>query len=312
MILFLVLVICIVAFLFANFFYKKSTYYKSINKNLFKFNCIDRDIEVVNIGSFPSIYCFDWESQEDVNGYNLGVGPEEIYYDNRMLQFYVNKNKPNKLIVIHLITPLLFCENKYTKKLPYNIRYSVVLPNVDVKVPFILYYIEKHFPLIRKMISAIANRVKRIVASEQSKDVSGISSKTQADLMIKGWLEQNPRLNNFKDISQYEENKEFVEYQLGQLRELVDFCKSKSISYVAVLGPVSEYIRSFFSDEFINAFVRDNLQKAGVNRDNILDYYDCEKYSSMNNYTNGLFLTEDARRIFTKDIVNELKIRRFL
>ncbi len=309
--LFLVLVV-FVAFLCANFFYRKSTYFKFINKNLLKFNSIPRDIEVVNIGSFPSIYGFDWENQDCVRGFNLGVGPEEVYYDNKMFQFYVNTNKPSKLIVVHWITPLLFCENKYIRKIPYNIRYSAILPGRDVKVPLVLYYIEKYFPLIRKIISAIINRLKRIFTREQGKEIDRISSKTQADLMIKGWLEQNPSLKDFKDISQYEANKEFIEYQLGQLTELVEFCKSKNITYLAVLGPVSEYIRSYFSDEFISAFVRDNLQKAGVGRNRILDYYDCKKYSSMNNYTNGLFLTEDARRIFTKDIVNELKKRRFL
>lgn len=307
----LIFTVCIVLFLLSNYFYKKSGYYKSLNEQFTKFLNVPSNTEVINIGSFPSVYCFDWDAEKSVKGFNLGVGPEEIFYDNKMLQFYINRNISEKMTVIHLITPLLFCENKYTKEIPYNIRYACILERKDVNVAAPLFYIEKYFPLGRKLISAVLNRLTRII-SKRRIVVDNISPEAQADLMIQGWLEQNPRLNDFKNINQYDANREYVEYQQKQLKELVDFCKLNNLIYIAVIGPVSEYIRAYFSEEFVDRFVRDNLRNVGLGNERILDFYNCEKYSAMSNYSNGLFLKAHSRKEFTKDVVKELQRRGFL
>ncbi len=309
-----ILIIIVLLFSFtiiANAIYKKSRYYRSLNNQFFKCSTAPADTEIINIGSFPSVYCFDWSVDRTVRGFNLGIGPEEIYYDNKMLQYY-HRERSDIKVVIHLITPLLFCENRYTNKLPYNVRYSVVLPKNDVRVSACAYYMEKYFPLIRKTIEAAVNRISRFKIKGNVQDVSNLTPKQQADAIMSGWLKENPGLQNFTDPRQGIHQEKFFNYQIESLKEMVEFCSKSGLTYVPVIGPVSEYIRSFFSDEFIRRFVWDNLLESSISEDSIINYYDSTDYSSMDNYTNGLFLNDITRKRFTIDVINELKRRQIL
>ena len=98
------------------------------------FKNIPDGLDVVNIGSGPSLHDFDWSAVPEINGYNLAVSPEDFRYDARMIRNYGHHLKTGGVVVI-VICPLSFAENEYLYRDSFSEKYVGLLPKKDVDLP---------------------------------------------------------------------------------------------------------------------------------------------------------------------------------
>ena len=66
---------------------------KDLNELSDRFASIPKELDVVNIGSGPSYYDFDWSAVPEISGFNMAVAPEDFRYDARIIKHYGGHEK---------------------------------------------------------------------------------------------------------------------------------------------------------------------------------------------------------------------------
>ena len=277
------------------------------------FKNIPDGLDVVNIGSGPSLHDFDWSAVPEINGYNLAVSPEDFRYDARMIRNYGHHLKTGGVVVI-VICPLSFAENEYLYGDSFSEKYVGLLPKKDVDLPEWKYMLYRTVPCIlpvkRTVIRyarAVIRRIKRAEVPTgkgrfEAEPVSGVSA------LVNGWIKDNRYLKDLQDPSQAEYYKDTFGRKRRDLTDVADGCQSQGLFPVLLLPPMSRQLWECMSQEFVRRFVYDNLAEIQAKGIPLLDYMDDGRFQEPGCYdNNGLFLNGSARQQFTRIVWNDIQ-----
>lgn len=301
----ILLIVILVAILLCNLLYYITTEFQNKKRIRRKFLNITPDVKIINIGSGPSLKAFDWDGYN--MGENLAIAPENFRYDLRILKNYCSDLKENT-IILHVICPLSFAKNVHLKGKTFSKGYVEILPASDVDLHSGDYFIEKYFPIISRPYKVCVAIFRKILNCEwvEPECLSEEDVNKRTNELVRNWLNDNPGLENFKDAEQYEEFEIDFYENIEDLKMIYEFCLGKKYRYFAVLTPLSEYMLSYFSTEFLDKFLYKNLNRSGIPQECILDYQRDSEFSKSTCYTNGLFLNTGCRKTFTKKVIGNL------
>lgn len=277
-------------------------YGKDLNELKARFSSIPKELDIVNIGSGPSFYDFDWSAVPGISGYNLAVAPEDFRYDARILKYYGNHVKKGGIVVV-VVCPLSFVKNDYLYKDSFSEKYVFILPTVDVDLPKWKYMLYRYCPFVLKgknLVQIVIRRMRKKLVCKRQIPLS------PTEELVKRWILDNEYLTNLKDSSQAEYYLDTFLEKRRDLRTVLNTCYKKKFRPVIVLPPMSNDLRQNISDSFIQRFVYDNLKEMVIDDTPILDYIDDARFNDVSNYTNGLFLTQKMRKVFTNTVWDEI------
>lgn len=266
------------------------------------FSNLNDQYDIVNIGSGPSYYDFNWSGIDKVKGYSFAVSPEDFRYDRRILHNYAKYIKPNGIVII-VICPLSFAENQYLLNDYYSFKYVGVLPQSEISLSKLKYKAYKNSIgkfLINNYyrVCAMPQLLKSFLYRKKDKQLSA------EERLVEGWLRDNPYLSNLKDLPNCDLTKGFEEKKI-ELNAIIDECINLNFRPVILIPPISEKLRTFFSKEFLNVFVYGNIRDLS-DRVTVLDFLYNEDYGSSYLYSNGLFLKREFASEFTRTVLAQL------
>lgn len=271
--------------------------------NFVNFPNLKGKYDVINIGSGPSEHDFNWSAIHEKKGYNFAVSPEDFRYDARILKNFGKYVKKDGIVLI-VICPLSFAENAYLLEESFSYKYVKVLPAKDVDIPLWKYTLLKKSFLrlcivsFNRFIHIPCYVIKHLFRKQ-------VPSLNKEEELVNCWLKDNPYLINLKDIP--EKNLSVVfEKKCDDLRKVVEVCYSNSLIPVFVLPPVSNTLQGYFSEEFLNYFLYENIKRVDEAIP-LLDYMKDKCFSDDDFFTNGLFLKEEYTKQFTKDVLLKLE-----
>lgn len=264
---------------------------------------ITDDLEMVNIGSGPSYYAFDYQ-YIPIRGCNLSIPPQSVYHDYALLNHYNCKLKKGAIIII-ITCPLSFAQNKFHRTTAYRNRYYNILSENEVDGgTSVEYFICKYFPLLLnpKQIIRIFKDVK---PAEESKPVINLSK--DAEKVLKGWIENN-YVHDLKDATQREIHLDEFERVIIEYQKMLQLCQEKEWRPFFVIPPVSQPIREVISTEFRKSFVMDNIDKANIINVPVLDYFYSDQIADDKYFLNSIFLNGEGRKKFMKLLWKDIKM----
>ena len=291
-----------------NILYRHTSQYKNEQSQYLRLKHMEKNLDIVNIGSGPSLYAFDWENT-NLQGCNMAIWPEDFRYDYRILKEYYPCLKKRDGIVIQAISPLSFANNSYIHSTNFSEKYVYILPYEEVDLPFLQYILEKYFPLINhpRRIKVFFKRAK-IEELLDDTESGQEKKKKSSENFVKGWIAENPGLKNLKDVNAQEIFRDDFKRNINDLNKTYHFCLEKNIQYYAVVLPISKYLNSFFSKQFLDVFLFDNIKGTDIPEERVLNFLNDRQFGEMDLYTNGLFLNKIGRKKFTKIILNKIMI----
>lgn len=269
------------------------------------FSNLKGQYDVVNIGSGPSYYDFNWSGIDEVKGYSFAVSPEDFRYDRRILHNYAKFIKPNGIVII-VVCPLSFAENQYLLSDYYSFKYVGVLPRSEISLSKFKYKAYKNS--IGKFIidnyyrvCAIPQLLKSLFYRKKDKQLS------PEERLVVGWLRDNPYLSNLKDLPDCDLTKGFEEKKI-ELNKIINECINLNLRPVILIPPVSNKLYTFFSKKFLKVFVYDNISDL-PEEVMVLDFLHNKKYGGDHLYSNGLFLKHEFASDFTRDVLASLGLK---
>lgn len=125
--------------------------------------------------------------------------------------------------------------------------------------------------------------------------------------MEQAWC-RNFGLKNLKDASAAAKMASEFELNRNYLREIVGQIRTIGAKPVLVIPPMTDVMLNRFSDEFLEAFMYDNIVKSSVDVP-ILDYLRDERFIGRHElFLDSEFLNESGSSKFTRIVLEDLKV----
>lgn len=309
----LILLCCIGAFIL-NAMYKRTNDYNNKFVDTDKFRDdknIPNDLQLVNLGSNHPKFGFDYDGL-GIKAMNWAVGPQSLEYDFAILRKEWCHLADKAVVLIPICVLKIFL---YRHPFGEHLKYYGILPKEDIAG----YSLKTKFAHIDFPLLFHPKKLKRLIKDVPSNsDCLLIDSnpmneeqlKADADFWIKCWnREFNIDINNLVLSA---ENKKNIQRNIQFLYELIQFCIDRGLRPVVCILPVTDYLGSKFSDEFVEHQILDYVKEANVQGCPVLNHLKDSRFTDSSLYINSFFFNLHGRKLFTKMLVEELKDKNIL
>lgn len=300
----------LLAIFFMNQRFIKTNYYQNTVRQLKKFtNGVPHQLELINTGSSYGRYGFDFKDTE-IKGFNLALQPQSLSYDFKILKQYNSHFKKNCKILI-VIPDLVFCFLDY-KNEESNIKYYYFLDKKYINC----YTKFKYFARVKFPILSAKLKLRHLIKDQPVIDLYAVNeSKSYQDVEFEAKERVNEWCNEFNLVDMRSSTsashlKEMFDQTTTLLSKMIEFCIEKDFEPILVVPPVSGVLNHLISKEFMEEVLYKNIRQANTRNIPVLDYLYDERFQDYKLYINSDFLNIKGRKLFTKTVLQDLKLEK--
>lgn len=284
---------------------QRTNWYKKKIEDVTKFRKnIPLDLDICNLGSNSGKFAFDYENT-GLKGENWALGPQALSYDFRVLKNYFSYLKEGATVLIPLC-PFSSCikdfeDDKYNHKYYPFLHPILILNYSQLTSEKVMRFVSKPFqdsPL-RSIL-----RILRDIPAGNNKVMDDESLEVDAFNFINNWKQQFSISDLDAPVS--EKNKDCITYNTNLLKEMFSFCIERNLKSVIVMPPMTRELCSKLTEAFRENYIYSFIREVNTNQVVFLNYFDDERFVDSKLYCNSYFLNQKGRKIFTKQVLNDL------
>lgn len=191
-----------------------------------------------------------------------------------------------------------------------HLKYYGILPDKDIvgysqktKTTYIDYPLLFHPKKIKRLIKDIPAASNRLLLDKNPMDAKQLNA--DADFWINCWnREFDIDINNLvlSDI-----NKTNIKRNIHLLNEMIQFCLDRKLRPVICILPVTDYLGSRFSEDFVKNQILAYVNEANTQKCPVLNHLKDSRFTDSSLYINSFFFNLHGRKQFSKMIIEELK-----
>ena len=307
-----VLLIIFLIIILLNFLYIRTNDYKNKISQLEKFKKVPTELEIINLGSSYSRNAFDY-NLTNYKGFNFALQPQSLSYDFRILKNYKDNIKKNGIVLI-VLPNFVFGFLDYENSSINNRYYYFLKKEYILNYSIIKHKLIKYFPLFFNVrgVLRIIKDVKLLNLEEARSCTTREEVVVEAKNRINGWIKQFNLKNivNKDDLSL--EIREMFKKTQKVLSEIIEYCLENELRPVIIVPPCSKEINDFFSDEYLNEILYNNIKLGNSKNILCLDYLKDKRFQDYRLYINSDMLNKKGREKFTKVVIEDLKNNNYI
>ena len=290
---------------------KKTQWYKSVipNMSLYPTNewyreHLERNFDVVNIGSSSARYAFDY-SGLPVKAFNWGEQPQSLNNGFKILKTYFSILKKGGTVIISL-GPLsgLDIEGKWGKDA--NDKYYYILPSELIN-DYSSVAKRRNYPLVYYPITSIKNLLRKTLGKENGQNTELVKTFVDdSEKWIRIWKAQFGITSFEEPLS--EANNKGQERRIALLKDILAFCIERDLRPIIVIPPMHSSLASKFTSRFRENYIYSFVNKANIFKVPFLNYMDDERFDDDKYFYNSFFLNEEGAKTFTKIVLKDLQV----
>lgn len=311
----LIFIFCGAFFAFIlNALYKRTNDYRNIFADTEKFrndDSIPNGLQLVNLGSNHPKFGFHYDGL-NVKAMNWAVGPQSLEYDFAILRKECHHLADNAVVLMPICVLKMFL---YRHPFGEHLKYYGILPKDDIvgytqktKNTHIDYPLLFHPKKIKRLIKDVPAVTNNLLIDTNPMNETQL--KADADFWINCWnREFDIDINNLvlSDI-----NKTNIKRNIHLLNEMIQFCLDRKLRPVICILPVTDYLGSRFSEDFVKNQILAYVNEANTQKCPVLNHLKDSRFTDSSLYINSFFFNLQGRKQFTKMIIEELKDNQIL
>lgn len=313
MIILALIVLGIVILYIANAIYKRTNHFNNQFVDVRKYwdmTTFPNNLQVVNLGSNHPKFGFDY-SETGINAVNCAVGPQTLEYDFAILRKITPYLTKDAFVIIPICLLKLFLYRQKSRST--HAKYYTFLAKDDIVGYSKMEQIKLlKFPLIfnPRLLRCVLRDVKKDTRLELTenpmKDAATLNK--DADCWIDCWNREFDITLPTPNLS--EENKSDIQQNIRILREMLEYCKMHNFKPIITILPVTDYLSSRFTDNFIKEHILRYINAANTIKVPVLNYLKDERFTASELYINSFFMNKKGRKLFTRRVLSDLGIEK--
>lgn len=293
-----------------NELYKRTNAYRNQFVDVRKFSVnggVGDNLEIVNLGSTHPKFGFDY-SDIDIKGENWAVRPQTFEYDFAILRRNVAHLSKGAVVVIPvcLLSFFLYRKNNRSSHVKYYgflSRENIVGYSKKEKWSIYMYPLLFHPGCLRFLVKDV--KKDDMLAAEQNFCKNDDELKKNAAFWIDCWNKEFSIKLPSPSLSQ--ENRKDISNNIQILNEMIEYCLSKDLKPVLTILPVTSYLYSQFTLEYIERHLLTYIAEANKAKVPVLNYLADERFTDPSLYINTFFFNAIGRKKFTKQFIIDLR-----
>jgi len=285
----------------AQMFGKNCKIYKSWIDEWRKFDNIPYQLDIANIGSSAAANNIDYDLWDEY-GYNLAAAPRDMYYDNQVLEQYIDHIKSGGIMLIALMAEDLIVDSYGDEY--HNLKYYGYLEpkriiNYSNKTDK---YLKRYPGLVEKRFlkMEIKEYIKKVIHWDKIKGKGDKLDLEEHAIAMKnswyrefGWEEKT-------EIT--EEQKKALERSWVILKKDFSCCQKKNILPVVVVLPFSFRLKRLIPKEIIDECLFKYINKAEKEGINVINFWNDDELFQDSCYESSILLNEKGKKIFNRKL----------
>ena len=294
----------------ANAIYKRTNHFNNQFVDVRKYwdmAIFPNNLQVVNLGSNHPKFAFDY-SEMDVQAMNCAVGPQTFEYDFAILRKITSHLASGACVLIPVCLLNFFLYRQKTRST--HAKYYTFLDKDDIvdyskmeQIKLLKYPVLFNPRLLRYVLCDVKKDIRLELVENPMKDVATLYK--DADHWIDCWNQQFDIVLPKPNLS--EKNMSDIEQNIRILREMLEYCKMHNFKPIITILPVTDYLSSRFTDEFIHEHILRYINAANTLKIPVLNYLKDKRFTASELYINSFFMNKKGKRLFTKEILNRLE-----
>lgn len=296
----------IIILFIANALYKRTNHYNNQFVDVRKYwdmSTFPKDLQVVNLGSNHPKFGFDY-SETDFKAMNCAVGPQTLEYDFAILRKITPNLASGARVIIPICLLQLFLYRQKSRSV--HAKYYTFLSHEDIvgyskaeQIRLLKYPLIFNPRLLRFVIRDVPKDTRLELNENPMKDTVALNK--DADNWINCWNREfnislpNPKLSK--------ENESDISQNIRILREMLEYCKLHNFNPIITILPVTKYLSSRFTDEFIHEHILKYIDAANSVNAPVLNYLMDERFTAPELYINSFFMNRRGRRLFSHEFL---------
>lgn len=273
---------------------------------------IIRNYDIVNLGSNPARFAFFYEG---IKGQSWATGSQGQDMDYEILKYYHSYLKKGGTVLIPImpfsaITPYLKERPEYWG-VSYYSKFAQILDSTQAAelpyAPKVQKYLQ--YPLLVEKSSVLS----LVLDSEPDnkffidyQPMMTLELQQDASNWIKMWLKEF-RLKELDEVLSEKWAKYYRE-SVDIYKGIVSFCLERDLKPVFICVPMTKHLSDLFPGPFWDYMVTGFIDKVNEHDIPFLDYTNDPRFQEDNMYMNSYFLNMQGRKLFTHQVLIDLKV----
>ena len=303
------LVLSIFGAFILNALYKRTNHFNNQFVDVRKYwdmSKFPKDLQIVNLGSNHPKFGLDY-SETGIKGENCAVGPQTFEYDFAILKKITPYLVSNAVVLIPICLQNFFLYRQKSRAV--HAKYYTFLPKEDIvnysrweQIKLLKYPLFFHPSLLRFLIRDVKKDTRLELTENPMKDADQLCK--DAKYWIDCWNREFNITLPTPVLS--EENKSDIQHNIDILRETLHYCQEHSFMAVVMLLPVTEYLSSRYTEDFIQNHILRYIDEANQVGAPVLNYLKDTRFASPDLYINSFFMNKKGRILFTGEVVSRV------
>lgn len=312
-------ILILLIFLFTNKRIKNTNWWKNqfiythqFISNLGYRTNLTRNIEIVNIGSTPARFAFDYSGL--INGANWSTGNQGLDMDYQILRFYHSFMKEGATVLLPIVpfsSVSAYLIPSIYKNKTYMVKFYSILDYLQTKYlpqfKYVNYWYK--YPLFFNW------KVIKYLIKDTQEDKSLFSTTTlknqdnykNADFWMDICWKTEFKISNFEQpLPSHLQQARSKSILLMQ--EILDFLIERGYKPVFIMPPISLSLAKRYTPNFREVYINSFIREFKKYKIPFLDYTKSIELQKDEYFCNDLFMNPKGRKIFTKQVLQDLNL----
>lgn len=291
---------------------RKSNWYHNLFPHLREYERLQRNADVLCFGSTPAKHAIDFNGIEGVNGFNLAVCPETIFYDFQVLKNYHSYLKKGGM-VLFVLCPFTFLKDYYRNEngsdAYLNIRYYPILhramiDNFDINL-YNQWVLHPEKTSLKAFVrSFIDSKGDTKWNSTLTNPDTPEKSKTFCQYRVERWKKEF-HLTDLNPDNIPDDIKQIINGNVSIYKEMKSFIEERGYKYTIIVPPFPDEMVSLLPETFVAQSLFNPIKETGMP---YISFYGNEDWLSRDYYQHGFLLNTTGRKKLTKEIISRLQL----
>lgn len=279
---------------------RNSDSYRFWLKEWERYKKIPENIDFANLGSTCDANNFDYSYWNGI-GFNFASAPQDMYYDNQILEQYGCHIKNGGYVFIS-ISEFAFLVDKYETDYHNHKYYGYLEASRVCDYSLIKNILLKSFPgLVDNRY--IKQEVKKIIKHFVDKEIMTCSIKELSISSMTRWKKEFG-WNETAILTDYQ--KETLEKSWDIFLRNIKFCNENKLIPIVVIPPFNKYLKEVMPKEILDECLWcyiERMYKMGIK---VVNFWEDEELEDEKYYRTPICLNEDGKKVFNFRLINEI------